>query len=37
MITCDGIKASKKKTDTVSMMSDPIDKEGVRRVSGTVN
>ena len=37
MITCDGLKASKKKTNAVSMMSDPIDKEGVRRVLGTVN
>ena len=35
VITCDGLKASK--TDAVSMMSDPIDKEGVRRVLGTVN
>ena len=35
--SCDGLKASKKKTDAVSMMSDPIDKEGVRRVLGTVN
>ena len=37
MITCDGLKASKKNTDAVSMMSDTIDKEGVRRVLGTVN
>ena len=37
MITCDGLKASKKKTDAVRMMSDPIDKEGLRRVLGTVN
>ena len=36
MITCDGLKTSKKKTDAVIMMSDPIDKEGVRRVLGTV-
>ena len=35
MITCDGLHASKKKTDAVSMMSDLINKEGVRRVLGT--
>ena len=37
MITRDCLKASKKKTDAVSMMSDPVDKEGVRRVLGTGN
>ena len=32
-MSCDGLKSRKKKTDDVSMMSDHIDKEGVRRVS----
>ena len=36
MITCDGLRASRKKTDAVGM-SDPIDKDGVRRVLVTVN
>ena len=37
VITCDGLKASKKNTDVISMMSDPIDNEIVRRVLGTEN
>ena len=36
-ITCHGLNATNKKTDAVGMMNDPIDKEEVRRVLGTVN